>query len=315
MEPADIQMWLDSVVSFLTAIGFNVGPNRYSLLTAVRLITIIAVCYFFAKIVMKLVRGGLHASHLDAAERLLIEKLANIVILTAFFFLAIEMLNIDLTTFAIFSGAFGLAVGFGLQKTFGNLIAGIILLMDRSIKPGDVIALGDSFGKVNKIGVRAVSIITREGKEHLIPNENLMTQEVENWSFSSRNVRIKIPVGVSYDSDLKYAQKLMLDAAQESPRVLQSPPPNVRLQAFGNSSVDHELLIWIQDPEEGVGNLRSEVLNRLWSKFKNAGISIPYPQRDVHLIPNLPASPLPPDQTPDSPDSPDPPSAKKTLKH
>ena len=176
--------------------------------------------------------------------------------------------------------------------------------MDRSIKPGDVIALGDSFGKVNKIGVRAVSIITREGKEHLIPNENLMTQEVENWSFSSRNVRIRIPVGVSYDCNLKLAQKLMLDAARESPRVLESPPPNVRLQAFGDSSVDHELLIWIQDPEEGVGNLRSEVLNRLWFKFKDKGISIPYPQRDVHLQPSLPASSLPSGCSPDSPDSP-----------
>jgi hypothetical protein len=116
----------------------------------------------------------------------------------------IDLLGIDLTALTVFSGAFGLAVGFGLQKTFGNLIAGIILLMDRSVKPGDVIVVGDSFGHVTKIGVRAVSIVTRDGKEHLIPNENLMTQEVENWSYSSRDVRVHIPVGIAYDCDLRW---------------------------------------------------------------------------------------------------------------
>jgi hypothetical protein len=134
----------------------------------------------------------------------------------AAFFIGIDIVGIDLTALAVFSGAFGLAVGFGLQKTFGNLIAGIILLMDRSIKPGDVIVVGDSFGHVTKIGVRAVSIVTRDGKEHLIPNENLMTQEVENWSYSSRDVRVHIPVGVAYDCDLPLAQKLMIEAAKAS---------------------------------------------------------------------------------------------------
>ena len=120
------------------------------------------------------------------------------------FFVGIDLLDIDLTTFAVFSGALGLAVGFGLQKTIGNLIAGIILLMDRSIKPGDVIVVGDKdVGWVNKIGVRAVSVVTRDGKEHLIPNEDLMTKEVENWSYTDRNVRIRIPVDVAYDCDLQ----------------------------------------------------------------------------------------------------------------
>src|SRR3569833_1210490 len=116
------------------------------------------------------------------------------------FFIGVDGLDIDLTTFAEFSGALGLAIGFGLQKTVGNLIAGIILLMDRSIKPGDVIVVGEKdVGWVNKIGVRAVSVITRDGKEHLIPNEDLMTKPVENWSYTDRNVRIRIPVAVSFD--------------------------------------------------------------------------------------------------------------------
>jgi small-conductance mechanosensitive channel len=155
--------------------------------------------------------------------------------------------------------------------------------MDRSVKPGDVIVVGESFGTVSKIGVRAVSIITRDGKEHLIPNENLMTQEVENWSYSSRNVRVHIPVGVGYSCDLALAQKLMVQAATESKRVLDTPAPRVWLRAFGESSVDHEILVWIGDPESGVGNIQSEILNRIWVLFKENGIEIPFPQRDIRI--------------------------------
>jgi small-conductance mechanosensitive channel len=220
---------------------------------------------------------------LDATQQLLAQKLAGLGLLVAAFFIGIDIIGIDLTALAVFSGAFGLAVGFGLQKTFGNLIAGIILLMDRSIKPGDVIVVGESFGHVTKIGVRAVSVVTRDGKEHLIPNENLMTQEVENWSYSSRDVRVHIPVGVSYDSDLPLAQRLMVEAAAASERVLKNPSPTVWLRGFGDSSVDHEILVWITDPEAGVGNVQSEILNRLWVLFKENGIEIPFPQRDIRV--------------------------------
>src|SRR4030095_8271998 len=143
------------------------------------------------------------------------------------FLIGIDLAGIDLTALAFFSGAFGLAVGFGLQKTFGNLIAGIILLMAGSIKPGDVISVGETFGQVNKIGVRAVSIVTRDGKEYLIPNELLMTQEVVHWSYSTRDVRIWIPVSIDYDCDVALAHRLMIDAANASPRVLAAPKPNV----------------------------------------------------------------------------------------
>ena len=153
------------------------------------------------------------------------QKLAAIAIIAIAFFVGIDLAGIDLTALAVFSGALGLAVGFGLQKTFGNLIAGIILLMDRSIKPGDVISVGESFGSVNKIGVRAVSIVTRDGKEYLIPNELLMTQEVVNWSYSTRDVRISIPISVGYDCDVELAHKLMIEAANASPRVLDTPKP------------------------------------------------------------------------------------------
>jgi small-conductance mechanosensitive channel len=163
--------------------------------------------------------------------------------------------------------------------------------MDRSIKPGDVIVVGDTFGSVGKIGVRAVSVVTRDGKEHLIPNEQLMTEAVENWSYSDRNVRIHIPVGVAYGCDLALAQKLMIEAASAAPRVLDTPKPSVWLKGFGDSSVDHDILVWIADPELGVGNVRSDILNRLWRLFADNQVELPFPQRDIHVRSMPPPAP------------------------
>jgi potassium-dependent mechanosensitive channel len=272
------------VSNLLDRASFTMGTHRFSLLT---LVSAVLVAIFL----IALVRLGNNAvrlllarnKNLDGGQRLLGEKLAMVSLVIAAFFIGIDLLGIDLTAFAIFSGAFGLAIGFGLQKTFGNLIAGIILLWDRSIKPGDVIVVGDSFGSVNKIGIRAVSVITRDGKEHLIPNENLMTNEVENWSYSSKDVRVKIPVGVAYSSDMNLVEELMLRAAKESPRVLNRPAATVWMNGFGESSVDFEIQAWIKDPEDGVGNVRSDVLKRLWWLFKEHGIEIPFPQREVHV--------------------------------
>lgn len=275
---------LTAITDTLDGVGVDVGKRRLSLLALITALLTIVVVVAAVRFANRVIGHAIGRSQtLDPAQKLLGQKLATVAIVIAAFFFSIDLLGIDLTAFAVFSGAFGLAIGFGLQKTVGNLIAGIILLWDRSIKPGDVIVVGDSFGWVNKIGVRAVSVITRDGKEHLIPNENLMTQEVENWSFTDRNVRVRIPVSVAYDCDLRHAQELMLKAATESPRVLKSPKPNVWLTAYGNDGVEHEILAWISDPEGGVGNVKSDVLNRLWWMFKDAGIAIPFAQRDVYI--------------------------------
>jgi small-conductance mechanosensitive channel len=281
------------ITATLDRIGMDVGRRRISLLAVVTILVTAVALYAVARLVNRVIGHSVaQARGFDPTQKLLVQKLASITVIVVTFFLGIDLLGIDLTSFAVFSGAFGLAVGFGLQKTIGNLIAGIILLMDRSIKPGDVIVVGDSFGWVNKIGVRAVSVITRDGKEHLIPNENLMTQEVENWSFSDRNVRVRIPVGVGYETDLKLAQQLMLQAAVDSPRVLTSPKPNVWLTSFGDYAVEHEILAWISDPEGGVGNVKSDVLNRLWVLFKENGIEIPVPRREIVVKrwPEVPAT-------------------------
>jgi small-conductance mechanosensitive channel len=275
---------LDKVRATLASISVPIGSKGLTLLAVLSAIVTAVALFAVVRLINRITKHVIAGARgYDPTQKLLFEKLAGIAVIIIAFFVGIDLLGIDLTAFAVFSGAFGLAVGFGMQKTIGNLIAGIILLMDRSIKPGDVIVVGDSFGWVNKIGVRAVSVVTREGKEHLIPNEDLMTREVENWSYTDRNVRVRIPVTVGYDCDLALAQQLMLDAARDSPRVLDDPKSNVWLTAFGANGVEHEILVWINDPEGGVGNVKSDVLNRLWLLFKDAGIEIPYPVRDVRV--------------------------------
>ncbi|MEA3046174.1 MAG: hypothetical protein QOJ53_506 [Sphingomonadales bacterium] len=281
---ADSVGGLAKITAPLDALAFTIGTRRLSLLALIQIVIALLALYAAVKLANRLLAQTIgRAQGLDPTQRLLTQKLAALAIVAIAFFVGIDLAGIDLTALAVFSGALGLAIGFGLQKTFGNLIAGIILLMDRSIKPGDVISVGETFGQVNKIGVRAVSIVTRDGKEYLIPNELLMTQEVVNWSYSTRDVRISIPVAIAYDCDVALAQKLMIEAANASPRVLDSPRPNVWLTALGENGLDHEIRVWILDPEAGIGAVRSEILGRLWELFRENGIKVPSPQREIRV--------------------------------
>ena len=225
----------------------------------------------------------MRTSELTPALRVLMVKLVKIVLFTVAFLLGLDALGVDLTAFAVFSGAVGVGLGFGLQKVISNFISGIILLTDRSIKPGDIIAIDDTYGWVNALGTRYISVITRDGKEHLIPNELLITERVENWSFTNNNVRVRVPIGVSYKEDPHKVQELILQAVDESPRVLKKPEPRCLLTDFGDSSVNFELRFWIDDPINGIGNIKSEVLLKVWDQFKEHGIEIPFPQRDIHI--------------------------------
>lgn len=286
---ADKNETAGDIVSALDNLALRVGHFDISLLDIVLVFVVIAGVITVAWLASRMTRLLLRrVKSLDPSQRLLTEKLVSLAIWALAVLIGIDLLGIDLTALAVFSGAFGLAIGFGLQKTFGNLIAGIILLMDKSIKPGDVIAIADqsgatTFGEIRKIGIRAVSITTRDQKEYLIPNENLMVNQVENWSYSSKNVRIQIPVGVSYNCDIKLAEKLMLEAAGKVERVLKTPPPIVWLKQYGDSSVDFIIQCWISDPEGGVGNIQSDVLKALWDLFQENEIEIPFPQRDINL--------------------------------
>lgn len=288
--------WADAVGT-AQAIGIDIGSYRLSLYGFLSAILVAGLLYLFVRLTLRAIKWVLRRNPgIDETQRLLTEKLIGIGLFTLAALVGIDLLGIDLTALAVFSGALGLAIGFGLQKTVGNLIAGIILLMDRSIKPGDVIAVGDgtalgsaggtpfaNVGRVVKIGVRAVSVVTRDGKKHLIPNELLMTQAVENWSYTSREVRVRMRVPVAYDCDLRVAQRLMVEAATANPRVLADPAPLVWITAFGERAVEHELRVWIADPEAGLGNVQGEVFLAIWDAFKAKGIALPMPRIDVTM--------------------------------
>ena len=268
-------------IAKLDAIGLDVGTYHISIYRALLIVVTLVAVFSFGRLAEAFSSRFFNRMHrLDGTQQLLGQKLFSIVAWIIFALLGIDFLGINLTAFTVFSGAFGLAIGFGLQKTFGNLISGIILLMDRSIKPGDVIAVGTGsdkmVGQVSKIGIRAVSVVTRDKIEFLIPNETLMTSTVENWSYSSRDVRVKVPVPVAYGSDLELAEALMIEAALAHPRVQQKPPPQVWLSSFGEKAIVFELRIWIEDPEDGVGNLRSDLLKAVWRKFSAKGIQVAF---------------------------------------
>lgn len=277
------------IIDQLDSFGFSIDDTRISAWSVLVVIMVVVAVIIFARLASKMAHKALgRLTRFDASQRLLAEKLATIVVWAFAILIGIDMLGIDLTALAVFSGAFGLAIGFGLQKTFGNLLAGILLLMDKSIKPGDVISVTDAagnegFGQIRKIGIRAISVVTRDKTEYLIPNENLMINQVVNWSYSSREVRVKAPVGVSYGSDLDLVTQLLYKAVSDTPRVLETPVPRVNLMGFGDNSVDFELRFWIIDPEEGMANIRSDIYMRIWQLFKENDIEIPFPQRDLNL--------------------------------
>ncbi|MGE0283916.1 MAG: mechanosensitive ion channel family protein [Rhizobiaceae bacterium] len=278
-----------ALIERLDSYAINVGNMHISAWSAAIVLLIVIGVIVFARLGSSMTHRLLgRVTRLDSTQKVLFEKLTSLAVWLIAILVGLDFLGIDLTALTVFSGAFGLALGFGLQKTFGNLIAGIILLMDRSIKPGDVIAVTDmagqeSFGQIRKIGIRAVSVVTRDRKEYLIPNENLMVNQVENWSYSSRHVRIQVPVGISYKADLRLAEELMLQAARACSRVLDSPAPGIWMDSYGDSSVNFVIQCWIMDPEEGVGNVRSEVLKNLWWLLKEHEVEIPFPQRDINL--------------------------------
>ena len=276
------------VIAQLDAIGFDVGTYHVSIYRTLLIVVTLIGVFLLGRLAEALSSRTFSRMHrLDATQQLLGQKLFNIAAWILLVLVGIDFLGINLTALAVFSGALGLAIGFGLQKTFGNLISGIILLMDRSIKPGDVIAVGTGadkvVGQVSKIGIRAVSVVTRDKIEFLIPNEQLMTSTVENWSFSSHDVRVRVPIPVAYGSDLVLAERLILSAAQGIPRVLDRREPQVWLNSFGDNAILFEVQIWIEDPEDGLGNLRSDLLKAIWENFKVSGVEIPLPQTDIRI--------------------------------
>lgn len=275
---------INPVVGLLDAMAVPIGNFRLSLLLVLKGGVTLAIFIWIANAVSRMAEQRLRVfTPLTPAVQVLASKLVRMTLLTMAVVLALGSIGIDLTAFAVFSGAIGVGVGFGLQKVVSNLVSGVILLLDRSIKPGDVIEIDGTYGSVIALNARYASVQTRDGKEYLIPNEDLITQRVTNWSFSSDLIRMHVKVGISYDSDPHEAIGLALEAARDVPRVLIEPAPNCLLMEFGDSTVDLELRFWISDPANGTANVRSEVMLNLWDLYHQHGIKLPYPQREVTL--------------------------------
>jgi small-conductance mechanosensitive channel len=284
---------LDPIINILDGARFALGEVNISVLDVIVGVLSFVFFIWLALTLSRLLENRIKAvSSLPPSAAVLISKSCRIILLAIAFLISLNATGIDLTALAVFGGALGVGIGFGLQKVVGNFISGIILLIDRSIKPGDVIETAGTYGRINKLAARYTSVITRDGTEFLIPNEDMITQPVVNWSHSHKLVRRRIPVQVSYQSDIKKAMVLMVEAASEERRILANPAPRTLLKGFGSDGVDLELRMWIQDPQDGVSNIASDVMIRIWDKFLDNDIEFPYPQRVVHLKTDTPPEEL-----------------------
>ncbi|SFD90655.1 Mechanosensitive ion channel [Sulfitobacter brevis] len=275
----------DEVGVFMDGLALSIGDFRLSLLDLIIACVVIGVLITMARLISTTTAASIRKNEdISPSMQVLAVKGVQIFLYGFAFFMGVKAVGIDLTGLAVLSGAIGVGLGFGLQKVVSNLVSGVIILIDKSIKPGDVISLGDTFGWIATLGARYASVVTRDGKEYLIPNEDLITNQVVNWSHSNDFVRLDIYFGTAYGDDPHVVRKLAIEAAQGVDRVLSFKAPVCHIVGFGDSSVDYILRFWIKDPTGGLTNIRGNVFLALWDTFKKHDISIPFPQREVLML-------------------------------
>jgi small-conductance mechanosensitive channel len=285
-------LWMIHAYGFLSR--FLIGMNQYAVsigswqMTPWRFLKSIVMVLIFlwaTSMVSQLFKNRMkQLKTLKIGTREILIKSFDILIYVILGLLVLHLLGLDLSTLTVIGGALGVGIGFGLQKITSNFISGLILLFEKSIEIDDLVELeGGIYGFIRRLGSRYTLIETFDGKEVLIPNEDFITNRVTNWTFSNRNGRIDIDVGVSYQSDIELAQSLILAAATEHPRCVFNPPPECHLREFGSSSVNFKLLFFVSDVELGRWSVQSEVMIAIWKKFKDHHIEIPFPQCDIHI--------------------------------
>jgi small-conductance mechanosensitive channel len=279
---------LGPTLDLLDAVAIVVGGLRVSILTVVKGVLSLAMLLWAATVASNLFERRItRVSEITPRARVLLGKLIKATLVTMAVVLSLTSIGVDLTTFALFTGALGVGVGLGYADGV-QPVQRIVLLLDKSIKPGDVIEVGGTYGWVSSLGARYVSVETRDGTEFLIPNEDIITHQVVNWSHKSDRVRLKVPVRVPHDFDVDQALALMREAASYPERVLAVPAPNALIMAFGETAIELELRFWIADAQNGVHNIKSQVLYEIWRLFRQEGIQIPYPKRDLYVRSDLP---------------------------
>jgi len=281
--------WLDPIISTLDSIGVAAGRTRITVWSVLKLLFTLTLFVLVAAWISRWVERRLKKlSNLAPSTRIGIAKFANAFLIALSILMGLNAAGVDLTALTVLTGAIGLGLGFGLQSIAANFVSGFVLLMDRSIKPGDVISLSgqsgtstENFGWVQELRGRYVVVRDRDGVEMLVPNQQLIQNSVINWSYTDPRIRLKLPIRVSYRDDPELALEILLTACEGQPRVLSDPAPVSRLMHFSDSGIELELRFWISDPQEGVNNVRSEVNRAIWRLFKEHKITIPVAQREI----------------------------------
>jgi len=283
--------WLDPIISFLDSIGMAAGKGRITLWSVLKLLFTLTVFVLVAAWISRWVERRLkRLGNLAPTTRIGIAKFANAFLIGLSILMGLNAAGVDLTALTVLTGAIGLGLGFGLQSIAANFVSGFVLLMDRSIKPGDVISLSgqsgtstENFGWVQELRGRYVVVRDRDGVEMLVPNQQLISNAVINWSYTDPRIRLKLPIRVSYHDDPELAMQMLIAACEGKERVLRDPAPVSRLMHFSDSGIELELRFWISDPQEGVNNVRSDVNRAIWRLFKEHHITMPIAQREIHV--------------------------------
>lgn len=279
--------YLQPIKEFLDSddFSFKIGETRFSLYLIIKSAITVIMLFWLTGIFSELGESRIkNIKGIKPSNKAIITKVFQIFVYFFGFIIGLDVLGIDLTTLAIFSGAIGIGIGFGLQKITSNFISGLILLFEKSIENDDLVELADgTYGLVRHTRARYTLVETFDGKEVMIPNEDFITNRVTNCTYSNNKGRVEINIGVSYDSDIEKAMEIILESAKNHPRCVDEPKPNCFLTEFADSSVNFLLFFWVDDVKEGRFEPKSDVMRTIWKKFKENDITIPYPQRDIHI--------------------------------
>jgi small-conductance mechanosensitive channel len=274
---------LDPVIDALDSVAIMVGGLRLTPLLLIKLTVLLAVALWLTNIASKFAESRItQTSDLTPSLQVLLVKMIRLALMAFAVTVVMGAVGINLSALAIFSGAAGVGIGFGLQKIIANFISGIILLADKSVKPGDLVTIGDATGRINEMKTRYISVAAGDGREFLIPNEDLVTQKVVNWTYTDKNTLVKVTFGTNYDADPRLVCKLAVGIAAAAPRAIKSKPPSCLLIEFAEAGMKFSLTFWIADPD-GMDNVKSEVMLSLWDAFKREGIKVPYPVRELRI--------------------------------
>jgi small-conductance mechanosensitive channel len=265
------------------SVSIVLGGLRLTPLVLIKLGALLILALWLTNIASNFAESRINRSaDLTPSIQVLLGKMIRMGLLTVAVIVALSAVGINLSALAVFSGAVGVGIGIGLQKIVANFISGIILLADKSVKPGDLVTIGDSSGRISAMKTRYISVAAGDGREFLIPNEDLVTQKVVNWTYTDKNTLVKVLFSTNYDADPRLVCKLAIEIAAAAPRAIKNKPPNCILTEFAEAGMKFSLTFWIADPD-GMDNVKSDVMLALWDAFKREGIRVPYPVREIRV--------------------------------